>query len=87
MALVVFNGVQFDDKHLPRHVDPSKCVPLAEWFASHRLDVEPVEVEPVGAVEPVEVVEPVEAVEPVEPVEVEPVEAAQSGRRGRRSEG
>ncbi len=36
MALVIFEGRQYDDDRLPSHVDPKQCVPLAEWFAANR---------------------------------------------------
>lgn len=36
MALVVFNGVQYDDARLPAHVDPKGCVPLDEWRTANR---------------------------------------------------
>lgn len=36
MALVVFNGVQYDDRRLPAYVDPKVCVPLDEWLTANR---------------------------------------------------
>lgn len=36
MALVIFNGTQYDDAKLPYGIDPADCVPAAEWFEANR---------------------------------------------------
>jgi len=34
--LVVHNGIQYNSKNLPAHVNPKDCVPAAKWFRENR---------------------------------------------------
>lgn len=36
-GLVVYNGAQYDPKHLPAGVELKDCVPIDKWFAQERV--------------------------------------------------
>lgn len=36
MALVIFNGVQYDDSRLPPHVNPREAVSIERWRKDNR---------------------------------------------------
>jgi len=52
MALVICDGVQYDDRRLPEHVNPKRCVPAEEWFRQNRTGAPTPEVEPTEEVAP-----------------------------------
>lgn len=38
MALVIYNGVQYDDTRLPAHINPKEAVPIDEWRRASRAN-------------------------------------------------